>query len=137
VRRRLLAWLARRPEAEAWALLGPGTFWMLVFFVVPVIVMCAYSFMPRGTYGGVDPGFTLEAYTRFLHPVYLVILERTFVIAVLTTVFCVLAGYPVAYAIRVSLIVGCCRSASSSSRSRCYTRRSPFSWGSCTVTCRS
>jgi spermidine/putrescine transport system permease protein len=99
VRRRVLAWLARRPGAEAWALLGPGTLWMIVFFIVPVVVMCAYSFMPRGTYGGVDPGFTLEAYARFLHPVYLVILERTFVIAVLTTAFCVLAGYPVAYAI--------------------------------------
>ena len=99
MRRRLLAWLTRRPEAEAWALLAPGTFWMVVFFVIPVVVMCAYSAMPRGTYGGVDPGFTLEAYTRFLHPVYLVILERTFVVAVLTTALCVLAGYPVAYAI--------------------------------------
>jgi spermidine/putrescine transport system permease protein len=70
-----------------------------VFFIIPVVVMCAYSAMPRGTYGGVDPGFTLEAYTRFLHPVYLQILERTFVIAVFTTALCVLAGFPVAYAI--------------------------------------
>jgi spermidine/putrescine transport system permease protein len=99
MRRRLLAWLTRRPQAGAWALLAPGTFWMLVFFIIPVIVMCAYSAMPRGTYGGVDPGFTLEAYTRFLHPVYLVILERTFIIALLTTAFCALTGYPVAYAI--------------------------------------
>jgi spermidine/putrescine transport system permease protein len=99
LRRRLLAWFTRRPEAEAWALMGPGTFWMLAFFAVPVVVMCAYSFMPRGTYGGVDPGFTLEAYTRFLHPVYLTILERTFGIAVACTVLCALAGYPVAYVI--------------------------------------
>jgi len=99
MRRKLLAWFTRRPEAEAWALMGPGTVWMVVFFAIPVVVMCGYSFMPRGTYGGVDPGFTLEAYARFLHPVYLTILERTFVVAVVSTVLCALAGYPVAYVI--------------------------------------
>lgn len=98
-RRRLLAWFTRRPETEAWALLAPGTVWMLVFFAIPVVVMCGYSFMPRGTYGGVDPGFTLEAYARFLHPVYLKILERTFVVAIVCTALCALTGYPVAYAI--------------------------------------
>jgi spermidine/putrescine transport system permease protein len=99
LRRRALAWLAPRPQAQAWTLLAPGTIWMLGFFLVPVIVMCAYSVMPRGEYGGVDPGFTIEAYTRFLHPVYLTILERTFVLAVATTVLSALAGYPVAYTI--------------------------------------
>jgi spermidine/putrescine transport system permease protein len=99
LRRRALAWLAPRPQAQAWTLLAPGTVWMLGFFLVPVIVMCAYSVMPRGEYGGVDPGFTIEAYTRFLHPVYLTILERTFVLAVATTVLSALAGYPVAYTI--------------------------------------
>jgi spermidine/putrescine transport system permease protein len=72
---------------------------MAAFFLIPVLILCAYSAMPRGEYGGVDPGFTLEAYTRFLHPVYLTILERTVVIAVATTALCALAGYPVAYAI--------------------------------------
>ncbi len=99
MRRRLLRWFTRRPEAEAWALLAPGTVWMLVFFVIPVLVMGAYSAMPRGTYGGVEPGFTLEAYARFLHPVYLTVLERTLVIAVSCTALCALTGYPVAYAI--------------------------------------
>ncbi len=99
LRRRWLAWLAPRPQAQAWTLLAPGTIWMLAFFLVPVIVMCAYSVMPRGEYGGVDPGFTLEAYTRFLHPVYLTILERTLVLAIATTVLSALAGYPVAYTI--------------------------------------
>jgi spermidine/putrescine transport system permease protein len=98
-RRRLLSWLTRRPQAEAWSLLAPGTAWMIAFFLIPVLIMCAYSAMPRGEYGGVDPGFTLEAYTRFFKPVYLTILERTLVIATLTTVLCALAGYPVAYAI--------------------------------------
>jgi spermidine/putrescine transport system permease protein len=98
-RRRVLGWLAPRPQAQAWTLLAPGTLWMAAFFLIPVLILCAYSAMPRGEYGGVDPGFTLEAYTRFLHPVYLTILERTVVIAVATTALCALAGYPVAYTI--------------------------------------
>ena len=60
LREQLLAWLYRRPEARAWALLAPGTIWLLVFFLVPILIMLAYSVMPRGIYGGVETGFTLE-----------------------------------------------------------------------------
>ena len=31
VRERALAWLHRRPQARAWSLLGPGTFWLTDF----------------------------------------------------------------------------------------------------------
>jgi spermidine/putrescine transport system permease protein len=52
-RRRLLGWLQRRPAARAWALLGPGMVWLVLFFLLPLLIMAAYSLMPRGTYGGV------------------------------------------------------------------------------------
>jgi spermidine/putrescine transport system permease protein len=61
--------------------------------------MFVYSFMPRGTYGGVEPGFTLEHYRRFIDPLYLEILQRTFVWSIACTVICLLLGYPVAYLI--------------------------------------
>ena len=98
-RQRLLAWLHRRPAAQAWALLAPGTLWLALFFAVPLLIMVAYSVMPRGTYGGVEPGLTLEAYRRFLRPVYLDILARTVAMAAACTAICALVGYPVAYAI--------------------------------------
>jgi len=98
-RERALAWLYSRPQARAWALLGPGTFWLLVFFLVPILIMFVYSLMPRGIYGGVEPGFTLEHYRRFFDPLYLDILQRTFVWSVACTVICLLLGYPVAYTI--------------------------------------
>jgi spermidine/putrescine transport system permease protein len=99
LRERALAWLHPRPQAKAWALLAPGTLWLLAFFLVPILVMLAYSFMPRGIYGGVERGFTLEHYTRFFDPLYLDILRRTFVWSVGCTVICLLLGYPVAYVI--------------------------------------
>ena len=96
-RRRLLAWLQRRPAARAWSLLGPGMLWLVLFFLVPLLIMAAYSLMPRGTYGGVQPGFTLEHYRRFFDPLYLAILQRTLVWSLVCTAVCLLLGYPVAY----------------------------------------
>lgn len=94
-----MRWLARHDRARAWALLAPGTLWLLVFFVIPVLIMAGYSVMERGTYGGVEPGFTLESYSRFFDPLYLRILARTVWLAALTTFLCLLIGYPLAYAI--------------------------------------
>lgn len=96
-RRRLLAWLQRRPAARAWSLLGPGMLWLVLFFLVPLLIMAAYSLMPRGTYGGVQPGFTLQHYRRFFDPLYLAILQRTVVWSLVCTAVCLLLGYPVAY----------------------------------------
>ena len=96
-RRRLLAWLQRRPAARAWSLLGPGMLWLVLFFLAPLLIMAAYSLMPRGTYGGVRSGFTMEHYRRFFDPLYLAILQRTLVWSLVCTAVCLLLGYPVAY----------------------------------------
>ena len=99
MREKALAWLYPRPSARAWSLLAPGTIWLLVFFLVPVIIMFVYSMMPRGIYGGVVPGFTLEHYKRFFDPLYLQILNRTFLWSLSATILCLLMGYPLAYLI--------------------------------------
>jgi spermidine/putrescine transport system permease protein len=98
-RERVLAWLYRRPEARAWSLLAPGGFWLLAFFLVPILIMFVYSVMPRGIYGGVEPGFTLAHYARFFDPLYLEVLQRTFLWSIACTLICLLLGYPVAYVI--------------------------------------
>lgn len=99
IRQSLLRALHPRPGLKAWALLGPGTVWLLVFFLAPILIMFAYSFMPRGIYGGVESGWTLEHYRRFFDPLYLQILNRTFLWSLLATVICLVLGYPVAYLI--------------------------------------
>ncbi len=99
LRRRVLAWFARRPAATAVALLSPGVGWLLLFFLAPIGLMLAYSTMRRGLYGGVVPGFTLENYQRFFDPLYLGILRRTVAWSLGCTVACLVIGYPVAYVI--------------------------------------
>ncbi|MFL5402383.1 MAG: ABC transporter permease [Gemmatimonadales bacterium] len=99
LREQALSWLHRRPEAQAWSLLAPGGFWLLLFFLIPILIMFVYSLMPRGIYGGVERGFTLEHYARFFDPLYLDVLRRTFAWSLACTVICLVLGYPVAYVI--------------------------------------
>lgn len=99
VRRRLLGVLVRRPGLGTSALLAPGVLWLGLFFIVPMVLMLAASVMPRGTYGGVETGFTLEHYRRFLDPLYLRILWRTLAWSAVATAVCLLLGYPIAWII--------------------------------------
>jgi spermidine/putrescine transport system permease protein len=99
VRQRILAWFHARPNATAWALVAPGLVFLVAFFVVPLVMMFSYSFMPRNPYGGVDWGFTLANYQNFFQELYLGILLRTTIDALACTVICLLLGFPVAWVI--------------------------------------
>ena len=99
LRQRVSGWLARRPTLGAWSLVAPGGLWLGLFFLVPMLLMLGASVMPRGMYGGVEPGFTLEHYRRFLDPLYLQVLWRSTSLSLLATAGCLLLGYPVAWVI--------------------------------------
>lgn len=89
-----------RSRRETWRLLfliSPSLFWLVVFFLIPLILVFAISFGQRGVYGGVRWNITLENYARFFDPLYLRIFGRTLAIALTTTVICLLIGYPLAY----------------------------------------
>ena len=87
---------------RAFGILLPCIFWIGVFFLLPLVFMAIYSFLERGLYGGVSWIFTWNNYTRFVDPLYLKILLRTFSISFLTTVILLLVGYPMAYRIAMS-----------------------------------
>jgi spermidine/putrescine transport system permease protein len=89
----------RAPGRSGWLLLTPLVAWALAFVVAPALIMLVYSFAQRGTLGGVVYDFTLENYRDVADPVYLGIVIRSLGYAALTTAICLLAGYPVAYAI--------------------------------------
>jgi spermidine/putrescine transport system permease protein len=99
LRRAWLRWLSRRPSARAWSVMLPGAGWLLVFFLLPLAFMFAYSFMERGLNGKVVYDFTIEHYARFADPLYVTILVRTITYSVACTGLCLLTGYPVAYVI--------------------------------------
>ena len=71
--------------------------WLLLFVIVPAAILFVYSFCERDEVGGVIFHFTWENYQRVLDPVYLLIFARSVGYAGLTTIICVIVGYPVAY----------------------------------------
>ena len=66
-------------------LLTPVTIWLGLFFLVPLLLILAYSFGTSGIYGGITLGFNPGNYLKVFDPLYLEIIVRTFVIAALTT----------------------------------------------------
>lgn len=91
--------LSRRSERVGPLLAIPGLLWLALFFAVPLALIVGFSLMERGLYGGVEPGFTLEHYRRFVDPLYLGIVGRTIWWALICTVVSLLIGYPIAFVI--------------------------------------
>jgi len=76
--------------------LAPGALLMLLTLAVPLGIVCAYSFLSRGAYGGVEFPWSLENYTLLAQPLYGKIFVRSFVIAAFATMLCVGMGFPLA-----------------------------------------
>ncbi|ACJ77667.1 spermidine/putrescine ABC transporter permease PotB [Bacillus paranthracis] len=79
----------------------PTVAWLLIFFLIPLLFVLAFAFMQRGAYGTVEMQFTLENIERVFDPLYMGTLWETVKIAVITTVICLLIGYPFAYTITI------------------------------------
>jgi spermidine/putrescine transport system permease protein len=78
-------------------LLAPVTIWLGLFFLLPLLLILAYSFGTSGVYGGITLGFNPGNYLKVFDPLYLEIIVRTFVIALINTFLCLVLGYPLAY----------------------------------------
>lgn len=72
-------------------------FWGLVFIVFPLFLILAHSFSSNTDLA--DFAFTLDNFSRFFEPLYVKILITSLVLAGVSTIFCLLIGYPVAYII--------------------------------------
>ncbi len=80
-------------------LLTPGVFWLIVFFVLPLLIVLVVSFSKRSLLGGVDYSFNLNNYARLFNPdsPYLFIFLRSLGLASVNTVLCLLLAYPFAF----------------------------------------
>lgn len=75
----------------------PYIVWALLMLVLPMGLIAMYSVMKHGN-SIMTFSFTLEHYSKFFtDPDFLLILWRSLLIAVKTTVICLFLGYPVAY----------------------------------------
>ena len=83
---------------------GPAVFWLSAFLLVPLLAVAFISFLTRGPAGEVVGPLSLENYKRFLgfgsfgfDPLYPVIMLRSLALGAATALFCVAAGFPLAF----------------------------------------
>lgn len=77
----------------------PYVAWIAVMIVAPMLMIVLYAFTTAGN-DVTTIRFTLDNFARFFSDqVFLDVLWRSLFIAVITTIICVLVGYPIAYAI--------------------------------------
>ena len=100
--------LSGNPNIKRALGLGPALGIIIVFMIIPICIIAVYSFLEANPYGGVRPNFSLDAYIQFfferdlddnlvVNSAYLMIFWRSFVLALATTVLCLLIGFPTAY----------------------------------------
>lgn len=88
-----------RDKIPALAMIGPTVGWLLLFLLIPLVLVVGISFMEKNGFGGVKMIFSLEAYKELFKVEYLSIFGNSFGLAGVTTIICLVVGYPFAYII--------------------------------------
>ncbi len=86
----------RKSKAAFAIFMAPATFWLLLFFTVPLAIIWVYSFGERGPQGQTELAVSLENYARAVEWIPLKILWKSLWIATISTVICLLLGFPLA-----------------------------------------
>jgi len=68
--------------------------WSAVFIVLPLAIVFYYAFTREA---GSAMSLSFESFSRLTDPMYLGVILRSFKIAVISTLVCILCGYPAAY----------------------------------------
>jgi spermidine/putrescine transport system permease protein len=79
------------------AMAGPVSMWMILFVTIPMLYIIYISFMSRGVFGDVVYTFSWESYKTLLDSTYFRVIVKSLKAATITTVICLLVGYPFAY----------------------------------------
>jgi len=88
--------MMRRREPEGWLSL-PSVGWLVLFFAIPTVLVFALSFKPVDYTGGIQSGWTGEAWRHFANPAYPPIIWRTLWLSFACTLLCLVFGVPVAF----------------------------------------
>jgi spermidine/putrescine transport system permease protein len=90
---------AARAESRRGFLISlPAYIYLVLLFAVPLVLVLVYSFASRSSTGlTVLENWNMDSYRRLFSPLVAEIAVRSFVLATLTTLICLLMSYPFAY----------------------------------------
>ncbi|MEC8070158.1 MAG: ABC transporter permease [Actinomycetota bacterium] len=91
--------LAARQERRRGVLYAlPAYLYLVIFFAIPFLIVVVYSFATRTRTGGVElGGWNLDSYQRLGEEIVRDVLMRSVVLAIVTTLICLVIAYPFAY----------------------------------------
>jgi len=87
----------QRDVRFSWALKLPMYLWTIVFVFVALLYVIGLSFLTRGELTGVTADWTTANFARLASPEYINVLLKSLRLATLTTIICVVIGYPFGY----------------------------------------
>ena len=73
---------------------GAPVAWLLLFFIVPLGIVWAYSFGTNTGLTTIAISGTFSNYARAIEPLYLGIFFKSVLVAALTTAICLVVGFP-------------------------------------------
>ena len=77
----------------------PYVVWICLLIVAPMLLILMYAFTTKGN-SVTTIQFTFSNFAKFFSdPIFLDVLKRSLIIAVATTIICIILGYPAAYII--------------------------------------
>lgn len=77
----------------------PYIIWMMIFIAIPLLLVLYFGFTVGDSQNFDTFKFSLQNFKRFLDPIYLKVLGRSVNLAFISTVICLILGYPIAYII--------------------------------------
>ena len=89
---------SRSPSSMALVLIGPATLFCVLQLLVPIAILFRYSLNRFDPAAYMVEAVTAENYVKFFtDPYYLTVLARTIRVSVVSTLICLVMGFPLAY----------------------------------------
>ncbi len=85
-----------RQKTEVWTT-APTFCWLILFFLIPTLIVYAFSLRPSEIYGGVGEGWTLQNLKNLFSSSDAVIILRTFIISIISTLVCLTIALPAGF----------------------------------------
>ncbi len=89
----------RQGRSGFWFLFLPPSLWLALLFVIPLSIVWLYSFGTNESMTEIAITGTFKNYAKAFEPLYLSIFAKSIWIAAVTTLVCLVIGFPVALAI--------------------------------------
>jgi spermidine/putrescine transport system permease protein len=89
--------LEKELKSKEWIISSPSFLWLLLFFLIPTLIIFAYTFKPADIYGSTLEGWTLDTLREVLDFNLFKLLWRTIWLSFLSTAICLLIALPIGY----------------------------------------